>query len=71
MKNMIFNLWEGNKDFFQSKSIEQILSFCGDGKLRGGSLTSQEFRSFMGKIPSRYLQKYADECLANSYKDGG
>ncbi|MFI8577543.1 hypothetical protein ACIGEL_17670 [Rossellomorea aquimaris] len=71
MKNMIFNLWEGNKDFFQSKSIEQILSFCGDGKLRDGSLTSQEFRSFMGKIPSRYLQKYADECLANSYKDGG
>jgi hypothetical protein len=71
MNNTIINLWESNKEFFQTKTVEQILSFCGDGKLRDKSATSNEFRGFLSNISSRFIQKYADECLANSYKDGG
>ncbi|MCY8498568.1 hypothetical protein P8917_03935 [Bacillus atrophaeus] len=71
MDNSIIDLWENNKEVFQSKTVEQILLFCGDGKLRDNSSTSHEFRSFLSNISSKYLVKYAEECLTSSYKDGG
>jgi hypothetical protein len=71
MDNSLIKFWESNTEVFQTKTVEQILSFCGDGKLKDNSETSHEFRSFISNISSRYLQRYAEECLINSYKDGG
>jgi uncharacterized protein DUF1829 len=55
----------------QRKTIQQLLTFAGDGHLRDGNETSDEFRSFLAHIPSDLLQDAAEHCLATSFTDGG
>jgi len=67
----IVDLWKANKDIFDRKSIQQILSFAGEGKLRDNNSTSIEFRQFLEIIPSDLLVNYANECLSDSFIDSG
>lgn len=67
----ILKLWQSNKEIFEEKKVDQILSFCGDGNLLDGKTTSIEFRQILGYIPSRLLQKYAEECLTEPFKHSG
>jgi hypothetical protein len=67
----ILSLWQNNKFAIEDKTIEQILSFCGNGKLLDGNPTSIEFRQFISNIPLKSLQKYAEECLISSFTNSG
>jgi hypothetical protein len=42
-----------------------MVGLSGDGKLRDGSKTSQEFREFLTNVPSSVLARYANECLGS------
>jgi hypothetical protein len=65
------DLWIDSKDFILGKTIQQVIAFCGDGKLKDGSAASIEFRSFIKNIPNSLLAQYADECLEMSFPDSG
>lgn len=67
----IKELWEKSKDTFEKKSVQQILSFAGDGKLKDGNTTSIEFKELLEQIPSRFLKKFADDCLTEKFDDNG
>lgn len=67
----ILNLWQHNKKIFEEKNVEQILTFCGDGKLYDGNATSLEFRELLNHVSLRYLQKYSENCLASSFTNSG
>lgn len=64
-------LWKDSRDQFLNKHLQQIIAFAGEGKLRDGSRTSDEFREFLSHIPSETLRKYAEDCLINSFSDSG
>ena len=67
----LVDLWKSSPDQIRSKTIEQLLTFAGDGKLRDGNVTSAEFRQFLGHIPSDLLSRYAVQCLTSSFHDSG
>lgn len=67
----ITELWTKSKETFDTKTIAQILSFAGDGKLRDNNQTSNEFRELLEQVPSRLLRQFADNCLAESFTDSG
>jgi hypothetical protein len=64
-------LWKSAPDEIKSKSLQQLLSFAGDGQLRDGSNTSTEFREFLKHVPSLLLADYADQCLQNAFPGSG
>lgn len=67
----IKELWEKSKETFETKNLQQILSFAGDGKLRDRNSTSTEFRELLDHIPSKILNKFADDCLTEKFDDSG
>jgi hypothetical protein len=64
-------LWHKSRHHLANKHIQQIIAFAGEGKLRDGSPTSAEFREFLSHVPSDTLQRYAEECLSDSFPDSG
>jgi len=56
---------------FADYSVEQIVSICGDGKLRDGSTASAEFRKFLTLQPPKNLARYANQCLEESFPKSG
>jgi hypothetical protein len=69
--NSITTLWTTSKKTFEEKSLSQILSFAGDGKLKDGNITSIEFRELLEKVPLLLLQRFADNCLTDKFDDSG
>jgi hypothetical protein len=71
--NSITAIWATSKKTFDEKSLSQILSFAGDGKLKDGNITSIEFRELLEKVPLSLLQRFADDCLVDKdkFKDSG
>jgi hypothetical protein len=67
----LVDFWKSSPDQIRSKSVEQLLIFAGDGKLRDGNETSAEFRQFLSHIPSDLLSTYAGQCLTSSFHDSG
>ena len=67
----ILDLWKALKDDVSQKSVHQIISFAGGGKLGDDSKTSKEFRELLSNLPSDYLEKYADDCLSESFTGSG
>ena len=67
----ILDLWEQSKDQVKDKHVQQVIAFSGDGQLGVGSVTCDEFRSFLSAIPSELLQKYADQCLNDTFTNSG
>jgi len=67
----ILDLWDQSKEQVKDKHVQQVIAFSGDGQLKDGSDTSDEFRSFLSAIPSELLQKYADQCMKDSFTDSG
>jgi len=67
----ILEIYKQNKQLILDKSIRQVLSFAGDGKLRNENKTCQEFRELLSVIPTEYLVKYANECLDDKFDDSG
>lgn len=67
----ITELWFEQKEAFQEKALKQILGFTGKGELKDNSTTSQQFREFLEKIPTRLLKVYGEECLTGKFTDSG
>ncbi len=67
----ITELWTKSKDTFDIKSLSQILSFAGDGKLKDSNATSTEFRELLEQVPSKLLSRFADNCLSDKFDDSG
>jgi hypothetical protein len=67
----IVEFWKINKNTIEEKSLQQILAFTGDGKLRDANKTSLEFRELLDNIPSELLIKFANECLIDSFNESG
>ncbi len=64
-------LWQNSRTEVESKHIQQIIAFAGQGKLQDGNSTCQEFREFLKQISSVVLRRYADECLTSKFDDSG
>jgi hypothetical protein len=67
----ITELWTKSKETFETKTLSQILSFAGDGRLKDGNSTSTEFRELLDQVPSKLLSQFADSCLTDKFEDGG
>lgn len=67
----LLDLWNDKREEISSKSVEQIIGFAGDGKLRDNSQTSREFRDFLRHIPTDILVGYGEQCLTNKFTDSG
>jgi hypothetical protein len=67
----ILEIWTKSRETFDTKTLSQILSFTGDGKLKDGNTTSIEFRQLLDVVPSEYLKKFADNCLKDKFDESG
>jgi hypothetical protein len=68
MSNILGMLGQ-DPDILKSKSLSQILSFIGDGKLRDNNNTSSEFRQLLEIIQSDILKKFTNECLVEKFEN--
>ncbi|HEV3375018.1 MAG TPA: hypothetical protein VG051_04890 [Candidatus Acidoferrum sp.] len=67
----LVELWKSAPGNLQNKHVQQIISFAGAGRLLDASDASKEFRNFLSCIPSELLQRYAKDCLGESFDDRG
>jgi hypothetical protein len=67
----LVEIWEKTPEQLQEKTIQQVLVFAGDGRLKDGNSTSVEFREFLAHIPSEDLSTFANQCLEVSFQDSG
>lgn len=67
----LLDIWIGQKEFFDAKSVEQVMSISGDGNLRDGNETTNQTRELWANIPADIIARYIDECLNNSFKQSG
>jgi hypothetical protein len=67
----LIDIWKSTPEQLESKTIQQLLGFAGDGRLRDANDTSQEFRSFLRHVPSDWLVNFANQCLNESFPQSG
>jgi hypothetical protein len=67
----LVDFWKSSPDQIRNKTVQQLLVFAGDGRLRDGNETSVEFRQFLTHISSDLLSAFASQCLTSSFSDGG
>ena len=67
----ILGIWKAQPTLLDEKSLRQIISIAGDGKLIDGSATCQEFRALLSEIPAERLVEYSNECLNEPFGDSG
>jgi hypothetical protein len=51
--------------------VDQIVALAGDGRLKDGSIASNEFRHFLKTVDLNRLRKYAQETLEKPFQDNG
>jgi hypothetical protein len=56
---------------FSSKTIQQIVAFLGDGKLKDNSVCSSELRHFLSQQSSAKLAEYVRQCLEDKFDKSG
>lgn len=67
----LLSIWSSNRDAVLKMTIEQVVNNAGDGHLRDGNESSQEFRGYLRICPSESLFGYARHCLENSFDKSG
>jgi hypothetical protein len=67
----LLGLWKSDPATVDSFTVEQVVSFAGDGRLRDNSLCSSEFRSYISSISSEKLFEYVDHCLTHAFANNG
>lgn len=67
----LIDLWRTSRDQIAVKHVQQIVAFAGDGRLADGSQASDEFRAFLGQVPTELLVRYTSECLSDSFAGSG
>lgn len=58
-------------DAFEGKNVQQIVGFCGNGRLTNGSDCSMEFCSYLKQQSEAKLFEHANYCLENSFDKSG
>ena len=67
----LVELWQTSPSQLRDKHVQQIIAFAGAGRLQDGNEASIDFRAFLSHVPSEVLTRYANECLAGKFDDGG
>lgn len=67
----LVDIWQSTPGQLSDKHLQQIIAFAGDGRLKDGNPTSDEFRAFISLLPSLLLSRYATECLDSKFDDSG
>ena len=67
----LVELWTKSKEEFSTKTVQQMIVLAGDGNLKDGSITSNEFRAFLSDIPTDFIETYAEQCLQESFSGSG
>jgi hypothetical protein len=67
----LLELWEKSPQTLDGFTVQQIVSFAGDGKLRDNSECSREFRAYISQISSQKLSAYIDFCLSEKFEKSG
>lgn len=67
----LIEIWKSSPQQLREKHVQQVMAFAGDGKLRDGNSSSQEFRDFLQLVASSHLARFAEECLGGRFDDGG
>jgi len=65
------DLWENSRDQLEDKHVQQIIAFAGDGHLKDGNPTSEDFRAYLSLVPPDYLKLYSDQCLKEGFNGSG
>ena len=67
----LLDLWNSARETVEAMPLNQVLANSGDGRLKDRSEASDEFRTFIRKVPSALLRDYCDFALSNALQDGG
>ncbi|MDQ8184291.1 hypothetical protein [Pelagicoccus sp. SDUM812002] len=67
----LVDIWKSSPEQLKGKTVQQILSFAGNGTLRDGNETSEEFRTYLAHVTSSTLAEHASFCLNNKFTDSG
>ena len=67
----LLDVWIYQKKFIEEKSIEQVLTICGDGQLKDGNETSIQLREYFANITTNMIERYIDECLNKGFTNSG
>jgi len=55
----------------EGKSVQQIVSFCGDGNLTNDSECSKEFKNYLTAQSELKLLELSNYCLDNAFEKSG
>jgi hypothetical protein len=67
----LIDLWNADRQQIICKRIDQLIAFAGDGRLRDGHRTSEEFRTLLKAVSSDIIGKWVDDCLEERFTDFG
>lgn len=67
----ILSILRAQPTLLDDKSVKQLISIAGNGKLTDGGTTCAEFRELLAEIPAERIVQYADECLKEGFQDSG
>lgn len=67
----LLDLWSSSRETVETMSLRQVLANAGDGRLLDGSEASNEFRTFIRKVPSETLRIFCETALQEPLQDGG
>ena len=67
----LVDIWKATPQQLETKTVQQLLGFAGDGRLRDENETSREFRNFLRHVPSDLLASFANQCLNDSFSQSG
>lgn len=67
----LIDIWKTDRVQVTDKRIDQLIAFAGEGRLRDGSATANEFRALLRVIPSELVGQWLDECLEIRFTDFG
>ncbi len=67
----LLSLWKSDPATVEKFTIQQIVSFAGNGKLHDDSECSLEPRSYLSGIKTEKIAKYVDFCLAEQFDKSG
>jgi hypothetical protein len=67
----LLELAEQSPKTLEGFTVQQLVSFAGDGKLRDSSECSREFRTYIARVSSQKLSEYIDFCLNEKFEKSG
>jgi hypothetical protein len=65
------DIWTRSRQELETRNIQQIISWAGDGHLRDGSAAATDFREYLELIPASLLSQYCQQCLDEAFQESG